>query len=121
VGGILYFKIEPSILGRFHNFSFFVCYGQSSWHIEKSWQISWFSILEHLFFNYFTYGNINMHHIHIHNDCFCLSNKSNFYYYHKFPIKHFLHLSKLWTFCNFMSIQTINMTCICICLLCFLI
>jgi len=81
----------------------------------------WLSILEHLFFNYFTsYGNINIHHIHIRNDCFCLSDKLNFCYCHKFLMKHFLHLSKLWTICHFMSIQTIDATCIWKCLLCFL-
>ncbi len=82
---------------------------------------SWFFILEHMFFNYFTYhGNINIHHIHIHNECLCLNNKLNLYYYHKFPMKHFMHLNKLWTICHFMSIQTTNVTCIWKCILCFL-
>jgi len=66
--------------------------------INNSLCFSWFSILEHFFFNYFTYcGIINTHHIHNCNDYLCLSNKLNLYYCHKFPMKHFLHLSKLWT------------------------
>jgi hypothetical protein len=44
----------------------------------------------------------------------------NLYYYHKFPIKHFLHLNKLWTIYHFMSIQTIDVACIWKCLLWFL-
>jgi hypothetical protein len=34
-------------------------------------------------------------------------------------MKHFLHLSKLWTICHFISIETIDVTCIWRCLLCF--
>jgi hypothetical protein len=49
-----------------------------------------------------------------------LNNKFNFYYYHRFPMKHLLHLSKLWTICHFMSIQTTNVACIWRCLLSFL-
>jgi hypothetical protein len=72
----------------------------------------WFSVLEHMFFNYFTScGNINIHHIHICNDCLCL-NKSNFYYCHRFPMKHLLHFNKLWIIYHFMSIQTTNVACI---------
>jgi hypothetical protein len=44
----------------------------------------------------------------------------NICYYHKFPMKHFIHLNKLWTIYHFMSIQTSNVTCIWRCLLCFL-
>ncbi len=74
---------------------------------------SWLSILEHLFFSYFTScNNINTHHISICSDCLCFSNRFNFYYCHRFPMKHFLHLNKLWTICHFMSIQTINVACI---------
>jgi len=58
--------------------------------------------------------------IYIHNDCLCFSNKLNCCYYHRFPMKHFLHFSKLWTICHFMSIQTIDVTCIRKCFLCFL-
>jgi hypothetical protein len=88
--------------------------------INNVFCFSWLSILEHLFFNYFTsYGNINIHHIHIHNDCLCFNNKLNLCYYHRFPMQHFLHLSKLWTIYHFMSIQTTNVTCIWRCLLCF--
>jgi hypothetical protein len=73
-----------------------------------------------LFFSYFTSSdNSNTHHIHICNDCLCL-NKLNLYYCHKFLMKHFLPLNKLWTICHFMSIQTIDVTCIWRCLLCFL-
>jgi hypothetical protein len=28
----------------------------------------------------------------------------NLCYYHIFPMKHFMHLSKLWTICHFMAI-----------------
>ncbi len=46
---------------------------------------SWLSILEHLFFGYFnSCGNINIHHIHIYNECLCLSNKLNLCYCHRF-------------------------------------
>jgi hypothetical protein len=44
----------------------------------------------------------------------------NLCYCHRFLMKHFLHLNKLWTIYHFMSIQTINVTCIWKCLLCFL-
>jgi hypothetical protein len=44
----------------------------------------------------------------------------NFYYCHRFPMKHLLHLSKLWTICQFMSIQTTYVACIWGCLLWFL-
>ncbi len=82
---------------------------------------SWFSILEHLFFTYFTScGNINIHHIHICNDYLCLNNKLNLCYYHMFPMKHLLHFNKLWTVYHFMSIQTIDVACIWRCLLWFL-
>jgi len=82
---------------------------------------SWLSILEHLFFNYFTScRNINIHHIHIYNDYLCLNNKLNLNYRHRFPMKHFLHLNKLWAICHFMAIQTTNVTCIWRCFLCFL-
>ncbi len=50
----------------------------------------------------------------------CLNNRLNFCYHHKFPLKHLLHLSKLWTICHFMSIQTIDVACIWRCLLWFL-
>jgi hypothetical protein len=33
-----------------------------------------------------------------------LNNKLNFWYYHKFPMKHPLHFNKLRTICHFMSI-----------------
>jgi hypothetical protein len=73
-----------------------------------------------LFFSYFTScGNINIHHIHICSDCLCLSNKLNLYYYHIFPMKHLIHLSKLSTIYHFMSIQTTNVVCIWRCLLWF--
>jgi hypothetical protein len=49
----------------------------------------------------------------------CFSNRLNLYYCHKFPMKHLMHLSKLWIICHFMSIQTINVTCIWRCLLWF--
>ncbi len=59
--------------------------------INNIFCISWLSILEHMFFSYFTScGNINIHHIHICNDYMCLNNKLNLYYYHIFPMKHFL-------------------------------
>ncbi len=81
---------------------------------------SWLSILEHLLFSYFTScGNINIHHIHIHNDSLCFNNKLNLYYCHRFPMKHFLHLNKLLTIYHFMSIQTIDVTCIWKCFSCF--
>ncbi len=58
----------------------------------------WFSILEHMFFNYFTScGNVNIHHIHIWNNCLCFSSRLNLYYCHRFPMKHLMHLSKLLT------------------------
>ncbi len=83
---------------------------------------SWLSILEHLFFSYFTYcGNINIHHIHIYSDCLCLSNRLNLYHYHRFPMKHLLQINKLWTIYHFMSIQTTDVACIWRCLLWFLI
>jgi len=82
---------------------------------------SWFSILEHLFFSYFpSFGNINIHHIHIRNDCLCLNNRLNLCYCHRFRMKHFLHFNKLWTIYHFMSIQTTNVTSIWRCFLCFL-
>ncbi len=88
--------------------------------VNNTMCFSWLSILEHLFFSYFTScGNINIHHIHIHNDCLCLNNMLNLYYCHRFPMKHFLYPIKLWTICHFMSIQTIDVTCIWWCLLCF--
>ncbi len=71
------------------------------------------SILEHMFFNYFTScGNI-----HIYNDYLCLSNRLNLYYCHRCPMKHLLHLSEIWTIYHFMSIQTIDVACIRRCLL----
>jgi hypothetical protein len=48
------------------------------------------------------------------------SNKLNFCYYHRFPMKHLLHLSKLWIVFHFMSIQPTNVACIWRCLLWFL-
>ncbi len=67
----------------------------------------WLSILEHLFFSCLTSCcNINIHHIHIYSDCLCHNNRLNFYYCHKFPMKHLLHLNKLWTVYHFMSIQS---------------
>ncbi len=67
----------------------------------------WFSIFEHLFFGCLTSCcNINIHHIHIYSDCFYFSNRLNFCYCHRFPMKHFLHLSKLWTVCHFVSFYT---------------
>jgi hypothetical protein len=53
------------------------------------------------------------------NDYLCLSNRLNLYYCHKLPMKHFLHLSKLWKIYHFMSIQNIDLTCIWRCVLCF--
>jgi hypothetical protein len=89
--------------------------------IRNSFCFSWLSILEHMFFNYFTScGNIIIHHIHIFNDYLCFSNKLNLWYYDKFPMKHFLHFNKLWTIYHFMSIQTTYATCMWRCLLCFL-
>ncbi len=39
----------------------------------------WLSIFEHLFFSCYTSCcNINIHHIHICNDCLCLNNRLNF-------------------------------------------
>ncbi len=74
---------------------------------------SWLYIFEHMFFSYFTScGNINIHHIHICSDCLCFNNQLNLCYYHKFPMKHLLHFSKLWTIYHFMSIQTTNVACI---------
>jgi hypothetical protein len=35
----------------------------------------------------------------------CLNYMLNLYYCHKMPMKHFLHLNKLWTICHFMSIK----------------
>jgi hypothetical protein len=73
----------------------------------------WLCIIEQLFFSYFTScGNINIHHIHICSDCLFFNNRLNLYYYHNFPMKHFLHFNKLWTICHFMSIQTIHVACI---------
>jgi hypothetical protein len=43
----------------------------------------------------------------------------NLYYCHKFPMKHLLHLNKLWTIHHFMSIQTIYVACIRTCFLFF--
>jgi hypothetical protein len=34
------------------------------------------------------------------------------YYSHKFPMKHLMHLNKLWTIYHFMCIQTTNATCV---------
>jgi hypothetical protein len=60
-----------------------------------------------MFFNCLTSCcNINIHHIHICSDCLCLNNRLNFCYCHRFPMKHLLHLSKLWIVYHFMSIQT---------------
>jgi hypothetical protein len=59
-------------------------------------------------------------HIHISNNCLCFNNRLNLYYYHKFPMKHLLHLNKLRTICHFMSIQTIDVACMWRCLLWFL-
>jgi hypothetical protein len=50
----------------------------------------------------------------------CLSNRLNFCYYHRFPMKRLLHLSKLWIVYHFMSTQTTNVTGIWRCLLKFL-
>jgi hypothetical protein len=36
----------------------------------------------------------------------------NLCYCHRFPMKHFLHFSKLCIICHSMSIQTIDVTCI---------
>ncbi len=81
---------------------------------------SWFSILVHMFFSYFTsYRNINIHHIHIRNDCLCLNNRLNLCYCHRFPIKHFLHFNIFWTIWHLMSIHTIDVTCIWRCFMCF--
>ncbi len=81
----------------------------------------WLSILEHTFFNYVTScGNINIHHIHICNECLCFNNWLILCYYQNFPMKHFLHLSNLWTICHFRSIQTRDVACIWRCLLWFL-
>jgi hypothetical protein len=44
----------------------------------------------------------------------------NFYYYHRFSMKHLLHFRKLWTICHFISIQTTNVACVWRCLLWFL-
>jgi hypothetical protein len=49
----------------------------------------------------------------------CFNNRLNFYYRHKFPMKHLLYLNKLWTFYHFMSIQTTDVACIWRCLLWF--
>jgi hypothetical protein len=65
-------------------------------------------------------GKINIDHIHICNDCLCLNNSLNLYYYHSFPMKHFLHLSKLWIIYRFMSIQTTYVVSIWKCFLWFL-
>jgi hypothetical protein len=74
-----------------------------------------------MFFNYLTSCcNINIHHIHVCSDFLCLNNRLNLYYCHKFPMKHLLHLSKLWIVYHFMSIQTTNVACIRRCLLWFL-
>ncbi len=81
----------------------------------------WLSILEHLFFSCPTSCcNINIHHIDICNDCLYLTNRLNFNYCHKFPMKYLLHLSKFWIVCHFMSIQTTNVACISRCFLWFL-
>ncbi len=89
--------------------------------INNIFCFSWLSIFEHLFFSYFiSCGKINIHHIHICNDYLCLSNMLNLYYCQKFPMKHLLHLNKLWIICHFMSIQTTNVVCIWRCLLLFL-
>jgi hypothetical protein len=71
-----------------------------------------------MFFSYFTScGNINIHHIHICSDYLYLNNRLNLCYCHKFPMKYLLHFSKLWTIFHFMSIQTIDVACIWMCLL----
>jgi hypothetical protein len=49
----------------------------------------------------------------------CFINRLNLYYYHKFSMKHYMHLNKLWTICHFMSIQTTYVTCIWRCLFVF--
>ncbi len=73
----------------------------------------WFSILEHMFFNCLTSCcDINIHHIHFFNDCLYFNNRLNFCCCYTFPMKHLLHLIKLWKFCHFMSIQTIDVACI---------
>jgi hypothetical protein len=74
-----------------------------------------------LFFSFLTCCNINIHHIHICHNYLCVNNKLNFYYYHRFPMKHFMHLSKLWIIYHFMSIQTTYVAYIWKCLLWFLI
>ncbi len=90
--------------------------------IKNALCFSWLFILQHMFFSYFiSCGNINIHHIHIRNDYLSLSNRLNLCYCDRFPMKHFLHLNKLWTIYHFMSIQTTNETCISRCILCFLI
>ncbi len=46
--------------------------------VNNTFCFSWLSILEQLFFNYFTScGNINIHHIHIRNECLCFSKRLN--------------------------------------------
>jgi hypothetical protein len=58
-----------------------------------------------MFFNCLTSCyKINIHHIHICSDNLCLSNMLNFCYSHRFPMKHLLHLCKLWTVYHFMPI-----------------
>ncbi len=81
---------------------------------------SWLYILKHMFFSYFNFcSNINIHNIHICNHYLGPNNRLNLCYCHKFPMKHFLHLNKLWIIYHFMSIQTTDVTCIWRCLLCF--
>jgi hypothetical protein len=36
----------------------------------------------------------------------------NFWYCHRFPMKHLLHFNKLWTICHFISMQTTYVACI---------
>ncbi len=78
--------------------------------VNNTFCFSWLSILKHLFFSYFTScGDINIHHIHICNDYLCLNNNLNLCYWHKFPMKHFMHFNKFWTIYHFMSIETTNL------------
>jgi len=81
----------------------------------------WLFILEHLFFSCLTSCcNNNIHHIHIYSDCLYLNSKLNFYYYHRFLMKHVPHLCKLWAIYHFTSIQTTDVACIWRCLMWFL-
>jgi hypothetical protein len=45
----------------------------------------------------------------------------NFCYCHRYPMKHFLHLSKFWTICHFVSLHIRKVAYTWICLLWFLI